>query len=91
MLNEPTAACISYFTLRKNLDLKGENVLIFDFGAGKLDVSLIFVSNEEITVKASDGDMNLGGCDFDECTLNCFISKLKLKLNNNKKKKKNEL
>lgn len=88
LLNEPTAACIAYFTLKKNLDPKGENVLIFDFGAGKLDVSLIFVSNEEITVKASDGDMNLGGRDFDECTLNYFINKLKLKLNN---MKKNEL
>ena len=75
ILNEPTAAGIAYFMKRKDRNTKGENVLVFDYGGGTLDVSIIFISNEEITVKASDGDMNLGGRDFDENTFNYIIKK----------------
>lgn len=76
ILNEPTAAGFAYLCQRVVED--ESNILIFDFGGGTLDVSVIYVNKNEITVKATDGDMFLGGRDFDENTLYYVIEQLDL-------------
>ena len=43
-----------------------KNVLIFDFGGGTFDISVLTISEGVIDVQATRGDMNLGGRDFDE-------------------------
>lgn len=62
IINEPTAAAMAY-----GLDKKGKevNVLIFDFGGGTLDVSLLCIDDGVFEVKATSGDTHLGGEDID--------------------------
>lgn len=63
IVNEPTAAAIAY-----GLDKKGKgerNVLIFDFGGGTFDVSILTIDEGVFEVKATSGDTHLGGEDFD--------------------------
>merc|ERR1711916_361372 len=63
IINEPTAAALSY-----GLDKKGkeEKVLVFDLGGGTFDVSVLEIGDGVIEVKATNGDNHLGGDDFDE-------------------------
>lgn len=61
ILNEPTAAALTYGLNHKQQG----TVLVFDLGGGSLDVSILHVRNGAITVKASSGDANLGGDDWD--------------------------
>jgi len=65
IINEPTAAALSYGM--DNLVKKGKpmNVLIFDLGGGTFDVSVLTIENGIFTVKATGGDTRLGGEDFD--------------------------
>jgi len=63
ILEEPTAAALAY-----GLDQKQgvEHVLVYDFGGGTLDVSVLRISPDGfVDVMASSGDSNLGGVDFD--------------------------
>jgi heat shock 70kDa protein 1/2/6/8 len=62
IINEPTAAAIAY-----GLDhVEGEkNVLVFDFGGGTFDVSILTIDNGLFEVKATGGDTHLGGSDLD--------------------------
>ena len=62
ILNEPTAAALAY-GFDKNV---AKRVLVFDFGGGTFDVSLMKVSNGVFDVKATCGDSQLGGNDFDK-------------------------
>jgi molecular chaperone DnaK (HSP70) len=64
LFNEPTAAALALQRLRPGLGL--ETVLVYDFGGGTLDVSLIDAREEPIRVLGTDGDTSLGGRDFDE-------------------------
>jgi len=61
LLAEPTAAAIKYL---HNVAAKG-TFLVFDFGGGTLDVSLVEVDSNKFTVKGTDGDTLLGGRDVD--------------------------
>jgi molecular chaperone DnaK len=62
IINEPTAAALAY-----GLDKKGsETVLVYDFGGGTFDVSLLDVGDGVVEVRASSGDGHLGGDDFDK-------------------------
>lgn len=62
ILEEPTAAALAYGLHRKpNVDY----ILVYDFGGGTLDVSLLHVSDGFVDVMGSDGDDRLGGTDFD--------------------------
>mmetsp|Transcript_31011 Transcript_31011/g.47519 ORF Transcript_31011/g.47519 Transcript_31011/m.47519 type:complete len:518 (+) Transcript_31011:246-1799(+) len=63
MLEEPTAAALAYGLDRKeNVDY----IMVYDFGGGTLDVSLLHVSDGGyVEVMGSDGDDRLGGADFD--------------------------
>jgi len=62
LVNEPTAAAICY-GLGKNTD--NLNIIVFDFGGGTLDVSLLNINNGVYEVIGSCGNNNLGGSDFD--------------------------
>ncbi|MBD2102372.1 molecular chaperone DnaK [Leptolyngbya sp. FACHB-261] len=65
ILNEPTAASLAY-----GLDKKtSETVLVFDLGGGTFDVSILEVGDGVFEVKATSGDTQLGGNDFDDAVV----------------------
>ena len=74
IINEPTSAAIAY-----GLDKKGDekNVLIFDLGGGTFDVSLLTIEEGIFEVKATAGDTHLGGEDFDNRMVECFLQDFK--------------
>jgi len=62
ILNEPTAAALAYGFDRSRSQL----VLVFDLGGGTFDVSILRIANGVFDVKATSGDTQLGGNDFDQ-------------------------
>jgi molecular chaperone DnaK (HSP70) len=62
LLNEPTSACIAYFD--KYNDHNNKNILVFDFGAGTLDLTIVRMEDEICEVLAIFGNNNLGGLDI---------------------------
>ncbi|CAD8189019.1 unnamed protein product [Paramecium octaurelia] len=78
ILNEPTAAALSY-----NLDkLPGEtNVLVFHLGGGTLDVSVLQIEYGLVEILSTSGDTYLGGEDFNQRMINHFIQLIKKKHN----------
>lgn len=73
IINEPTAAAIAYGLQSKSGSGGDEkNVLIFDFGGGTLDVSLLEISDGIFEVQATSGDTHLGGEDIDSNMLKYF-------------------
>lgn len=73
VINEPTAAALAY-GLNKKQDKK---ILVYDFGGGTFDVSVLEVGDDTIEVKASGGDSYLGGEDFDNEILDWMVEKFK--------------
>lgn len=70
VLEEPTAAALAYGLHRKEgIDY----ILVYDFGGGTLDVSLLHVSDGYVDVMGSDGDDRLGGADFDAAVANFLL------------------
>ena len=61
ILNEPTAAALAY-----GLTAVRRRALVFDLGGGTFDVSLLRIANGVFDVKATNGDTQLGGNDFDQ-------------------------
>ncbi len=62
IINEPTAAALAYgFDKKKN-----EKIVVFDFGGGTFDISVLEVGDDVIEVKSTDGDSHLGGKDIDQ-------------------------
>ena len=62
IINEPTAAAPAYgFNKKKN-----EKIVVFDFGGGTFDISVLEVGDDVIEVRATDGDAHLGGKDIDQ-------------------------
>lgn len=61
ILNEPTAASLAYGLERR----QNETILVFDLGGGTFDVSILEVGDGVFEVKATSGDTQLGGNDFD--------------------------
>ena len=76
IINEPTAAAISYGLDKQNKD---QNVLIFDLGGGTFDVSILNIDDGVFEVLSTAGDTHLGGEDFDNRLVNHFISEFKRK------------
>ncbi|MDD5032594.1 MAG: molecular chaperone DnaK [Candidatus Pacebacteria bacterium] len=73
ILNEPTAAALAYgFNKRKN-----EQIVVYDFGGGTFDVSVLEVGDDVVEVKSTDGDTHLGGDDFDQKIIDWIISEFK--------------
>jgi len=77
IINEPTAAAISYGLDKQNI--KDQNVLIFDLGGGTFDVSILNIDDGIFEVLSTAGDTHLGGEDFDNRLVNHFISEFKRK------------
>ncbi len=62
IINEPTAAALAYgFNKRKN-----EQIVVYDFGGGTFDVSVLEVGDDVIEVKSTGGDSHMGGRDIDQ-------------------------
>jgi molecular chaperone DnaK len=66
ILNEPTAAALAYGLDKKEL----QTILVFDLGGGTFDVSILEVGDGVFEVKATSGDTQLGGNDFDRLIVN---------------------
>jgi len=62
IINEPTAAALAYGFNKK----KDEQIVVYDFGGGTFDVSVLEVADDVIEVKSTDGDVHMGGEDIDQ-------------------------
>jgi molecular chaperone DnaK len=67
IINEPTAAALAYGLDKSNDDKK---IVVFDFGGGTHDVSILELGDGVFEVLATDGDTHLGGDDVDERIIN---------------------
>ncbi|OHA00816.1 MAG: molecular chaperone DnaK [Candidatus Sungbacteria bacterium RIFCSPHIGHO2_02_FULL_47_11] len=73
ILNEPTAAALAYgFNKKKN-----EQIVVYDFGGGTFDLSVLEVTEDTIEVKAVGGDTHLGGDDFDQKIISWIVGEFK--------------
>lgn len=62
IINEPTAAALAYGFNKK----KDEKIVVYDFGGGTFDVSVLEVGDDVIEVKSTGGDSHMGGRDIDQ-------------------------
>lgn len=69
ILNEPTAAALAY-GLHKGED--NQTILVYDFGGGTFDVTIMQIKGKEFTIVATDGDAQLGGKDVDSRLVDFF-------------------
>lgn len=76
ILNEPTAAAISYGLDKKSGE---KTILVFDLGGGTFDVSILTIDNGVFEVVSTNGDTHLGGEDFDQRVLDHFIKLIRKK------------
>ncbi|HTP57101.1 MAG TPA: molecular chaperone DnaK [Candidatus Paceibacterota bacterium] len=73
VINEPTAAALAYGFNKK----KDEKIIVYDFGGGTFDISVLEVSADTIEVKATGGDTHLGGDDIDQRIIDHFVSEFR--------------
>ncbi len=84
LINEPTAASISYAFRSGNGQFPEETVFVYDLGGGTFDVTVLHISTREVNgnqvphfeVLATDGDDTLGGKDWDKVLENLLIEKV---------------
>lgn len=74
IINEPTAAALAYGLDKLEKEMK---ILVFDFGGGTLDVTIMEFGGGVFEVKATSGDTQLGGRDMDEAILNYLVARFK--------------
>ena len=74
IINEPTAAALAYGLDKKNNDAK---ILVFDCGGGTHDVSVLEIGDGVFEVRSTDGDVHLGGDDFDNEIINWMVTEFK--------------
>jgi len=73
VINEPTAAALAYGMNKK----KDEKIVVYDFGGGTFDISILDVGTDTIEVKATGGDTHLGGDDFDQRIMDWVVKEFK--------------
>ncbi|MBC7754503.1 MAG: molecular chaperone DnaK [Moraxellaceae bacterium] len=73
IINEPTAAALAYGLDKK----KDQKIVIYDFGGGTFDVSVLEVGDGVVEVKSTNGDTHLGGDNFDTIILEWLIAEFK--------------
>ncbi len=78
ILNEPSAAALAYRSM-KGID--NGRLMVFDFGGGTLDVSMVECSENLVEIESVAGDNHLGGTDFDEVIADYFLRKNKIDRN----------
>lgn len=76
IINEPTAAALSYGL--SHLD-EESHILVYDFGGGTFDVTLLEMFGGVLEVKASNGDNQLGGKDFDQKLIDFLVKRFEEK------------
>jgi molecular chaperone DnaK len=74
IINEPTAASLAYGLDKVQKDLK---ILVFDFGGGTLDVTLMEMGGGVFQVKSTSGDTQLGGTDMDNTLVDYVLQEFK--------------
>ena len=74
IINEPTAASLAYGLDKKDTDQK---IVVFDFGGGTHDVSILELGDGVFEVLATDGDTHLGGDDVDQAVINWLAGEFK--------------
>lgn len=73
IINEPTAAALAYGFNKK----KDEKIVVFDFGGGTFDVSVLEVGDDVVEVQSTDGDAHMGGRDIDQAIVKHLIAEFK--------------
>ncbi len=73
IINEPTAAALAYGFNKK----KDEKIVVFDFGGGTFDVTVLEVGDDVVEVQSTDGDAHMGGRDIDQGIVRFLIEEFK--------------
>src|SRR3989338_417753 len=73
IINEPTASSLAYGLDKK----KDETIVVYDFGGGTFDISVLDVGEGVFEVKATNGDTHLGGDNFDQKVIDWLIAEFK--------------
>ncbi len=73
IINEPTAAALAYGFNKK----KDEKIVVYDFGGGTFDVTVLEVGDDVVEVQATDGDAHMGGRDIDQEVVRYLIDQFK--------------
>ena len=74
IINEPTAAALAYGLDKKNQDLK---IAVYDLGGGTFDISILELGDGVFEVKSTNGDVHLGGDDFDSRIIDWLAEEFK--------------
>lgn len=74
IINEPTAAALTYGLDKKDVDMK---VAVFDLGGGTFDISILELGDGVFEVKSTNGDTHLGGDDFDQIIIDWLADSFK--------------
>jgi len=74
IINEPTSAALAYGLDKGD---KEQTILVFDLGGGTFDVSLLEIGDGVVEVKATSGDNNLGGDDWDDKVVDWLVTGFK--------------
>ena len=73
IINEPTAAALAYGFNKK----KDEKIVVYDFGGGTFDVTVLEVGDDVVEVQSTDGDAHMGGRDIDQGIVRFLIEEFK--------------
>ena len=74
IINEPTAASLAYGLDKKNKDM---TIAVYDLGGGTFDISILELGDGVFEVKSTNGDVHLGGDDFDQKIINWLAEEFK--------------
>jgi molecular chaperone DnaK len=74
IINEPTAAALAYGLDKKNQEMK---IAVYDLGGGTFDISILELGDGVFEVKSTNGDVHLGGDDFDMKIMNWLADEFK--------------
>jgi molecular chaperone DnaK len=74
IINEPTAAALAYGLDKQQTE---QTILVFDLGGGTFDVSLLEIGEGVVEVKATHGDTQLGGDDWDQRIIDWLVERFK--------------
>lgn len=74
IINEPTAAALAYGLDKKDQEMK---IAVYDLGGGTFDISILELGDGVFEVKSTNGDVHLGGDDFDQVIINWLADEFK--------------